>query len=232
MKILKPGVYLFLALLIGSAALLMIHAAMQPGNPSLDMGTILVWTVVAVLSESFSVYYVNGRFFVSPVEAVFYAAYLAGGPLNAGASIFLTFLLIITREEDRYRHLFNTPPRFLLFNISHLMIIMLVLDSLLGLFRSLLPSLRILPVLAMAPLFFTFSCLINAVYYKVEEGSPFRISFKKMFSPFYQTTYPASLAAVIIGYAYPRYGLLSLFMMLTPLFVSLITMKAQARNER
>jgi hypothetical protein len=230
MKIHEPGNYLFLALLIGLAALLMIHAAGQPGTPPLDMRTIAVWTVVAVLSESFSVYFVNGKFFVSPVEAVFYAAYLAGGPLNAGASILLTFLLIVTREENRYRHIFNTPLRFLLFNISHLMIIMLALDAILGLLRFLLPSLRILPSLAMAPLFFTLSCLINAIYYRVEDGSSLRVSFKKMFFPFYRTTFPASLAAVITGYAYPRYGLLSLFMMLTPLFVSLVTMKAQARK--
>ncbi len=232
MKLLKPRVYLFLTLLIGVTALLLVLTLKRPATPEPDLLGIILWTIVAVLSESLSVYYVNGTFFVSPIEAVFYAAYLSCGPLTAAVSISLTFLLIVTRDENRYRHIFNTPLRYILFNIFHFMLIMLILDGFLTLSQALLPSLRILPVLAAAPLFFTLSCLINAALYKVEDGESFTAAFKEMFDPYYQTAFPASLAAVIIGFAYLRYGLLSILIMITPLLVTLITIKAQVRDSR
>ena len=232
LKILKPGVYLFLSAITAITILLLIGVADRDKLAAIDFHAVAVWILVAVLSESLSAYSENGAFFVSPIEAVFYAAYLSCGPLAAALSILITYLLIVTRDENRLRHIFNNPFRYTLFNIFHFMLIMLLLDRIINLFQRLVPSLHILPILAIAPLFFTLSCFLNAVFYKIEDDDSYRISFGDLFFPYYQTAYPASFAAVIIGLAYPRYGLLSIPIIITPLLVTLVTMKAQVRNTR
>lgn len=198
---------------------------------ALKISSIVIWTAAGILSESLSVYYVNGTFYISPIEAVFCGCYLSCGPLAAAICIVLTFLFNITKNEKKYWHILNTAPRYMIFNIFHHILIMLVLHRFIGVF-SLLPfKLELVPAVIIAPLFFTLSCLINALLYKIEDGESFQASFKDIFDPYYQTAFPASFAAVIIAKAYPVYGFLSIVIMLVPLLVTILSFRNQTRGD-
>ncbi len=228
----KLKVYLFLSVLIVSAAAILLFTVEKSDFTALVPADIIIWTIAAVLSESLAIYYVNGSFFISPIEAVFCGCLLSCGPLTAAITISLTFLLIITKDENRFWHIFNTAARYILLNISHHILIMLVLYHGYHFMTSSTANFQIIPAMIIAPLFFTLSCLINAFFYKVEDGEPVKQAFLDMFDPYYQTAVPASLAAVIIAMAYAEYRYFAILILISPFIVTLITMRSEARKSR
>ena len=185
---------------------------------------IFLLSLMGILNESFSVYISRGNIYISTIEAVFFVAYLAGGPLVALICIVATMVFSIQQFEGRYRSILNIPFRLSLFNISHYVVALFILDKAYILVSSLAGGLIIIPALFTAPLLFLLSCGMNALFYKLEEGRRFWHYFTQVFKPFYVEAFSASFAAVIIALAYPRYGLLSVFFFFTPILVARITM--------
>ena len=232
MKFAKPRVYFFLLILIILTAGVFYLTVKKSDFTGLIPADIIIWTLAAVLSESLSVYYASGNVFISPIEAVFYGCCLSCGPLTACICIFLTFLFIVTRDENRLRHIFNTPARYIIFNISHQMLIMLLLYFIYRLLTTALLGLQIVPAIITAPLFFSLSCIINALFFRIEDGTSFKQTFVELFHPYYQAAVPASLAAVIIAMAYASYRYLAILILITPLFITLLSMRTEAGKSR
>lgn len=191
---------------------------------------IFVWAVIGVLNKSFSVYISRGNIYISTIDAVFFVAYLTEGPVLALICIVATMVFSIQKVEGRYRSIFNIPFRLTLFNISHYIIALYILDKTYLVVSASAGGLVIFPALATAPLLFLLSCGMNALFYKLEEGRSFVHYFIRVFTPFYLEAFSASFAAVIIALAYPRYGLLSLFFFFTPIIVARLTMLDKARG--
>jgi len=221
---------LFLLVLSAAALYASVRIVTAGDVTEMDFLAIFVWSLIGVLNESFSVYISRGNIYISTIEAVFFVSYLAGGPAVALICIVATIVFSIRRIEGRARHLFNIPFRLSLFNISHYIVALFVLDRLYMMLHHLTGELVLIPALATAPILFLFSCGMNALFYKLEEGRKFLHYFTRVFKPFYLETISASVAAVIVALAYPRYGLLSVFFFFTPILVARLAMLDKARS--
>jgi len=215
-----PGAALFLFLLFACAAASAICIVSGSDPASIHLATLLVWSLLGVFNESFSVYIPRGNIYISTIEAVFFAAYLSGGALTALICIAVTVLFGIQKKEGGFRHLFSKPFRLTLFNICHYVMILFLVDGGYTFLHRVSGGLVILPALVTAPFFFLFSCLLNALFYKLEEGRSFLNYLKEIFGPYYADALPAGFAAVIIAPTYPKYGLVSVLFFLTPIFVA------------
>jgi len=224
----KAGLFLFVLSMAALYAAVRIAGA---GNVAeMEYPAIFVWALIGVLNKSFSVYISRGNIYISTIDAVFFVAYLAEGPVLALLCIVATMVFSIQKFEGKYRSIFNIPFRLTLFNISHYIVALYILDKIYLVLSSSAGGLVILPALATAPILFLLSCGMNALFYKLEEGRSFLHYFTQVFTPFYLEAFSASFAAVIIALAYPRYGLLSVFFFFTPILVARLTMLDKARG--
>jgi hypothetical protein len=212
-----PGAALFLFSLFACAVVSAVCIVAGGDPASIRPATLLVWSILGVFSESFSVYIPRGKIYISTVEAIFFAAYLSGGAPTALICIAATVLFRIQRKEGGLSHLFSVPFRLTLFNLC---LYFVACDRCYTFLRNLSGGLRILPALVTAPFFLLFSCVLNVLFYKLEERRPFLNYLKEIFGPYYADALPASLGAVIIAPTYPRYGLVSALFFLTPIFVA------------
>lgn len=218
---LKAAVFLTILSLAGAAAavLIIIYNSAQSFNTVQFLIPLFIWIVIGIWSESFTVYLEDGNIHLSPIDAVFYAVYLTSGAVSALIVIPAAMLLRFRRTGLLQGHLLKTPFRLTLFNIAHYILILGVVELV---YSSLcrLTGLSLLPALLSAPLFFLLSCLLNALFYKLEEGRSFFHYLKEIFLPHFINGLSASFAVVIIALAYPRFGFISLFFYFIPVFTT------------
>ncbi len=194
----------------------------------LNPTALIVWALLGILSESFSVHDQRGNIYISTIEAVFFAAYLSGGVLTACVCIAATVLLSFHVEDGKIRHALTTAFRLTLFNLTHFIVALLIVDSV---YRGLVlisGGLLVLPALLTAPVFFLVSCLLNALFYYFEEDRNFMHYLVRVFRPFYMEAVIASSGAVIIALTYPRYGIVSALFFVTPIIMARLTFLERA----
>ncbi len=220
MNVYPRGALLFLIIISTAAVLcaILIFSGSQPADYSISV--IIVWSVLAVLSESFSVYISSGNIYISTIEAVFFGAYLSGGPVASLFCILATALFTVRKQEKGLSYILTTPPRLTIFNVSHFIIILFLVDRLYIYTAAAAGGTSILPALITAPVFFLVSCVFNALFYRLEEGRSFFRYLIDVFKPYYADALPASFAAVIIAITYPEYGVLSVLFFITPIIVA------------
>ncbi len=220
MNVYPRGALLFLIIISAAAVLcaILIFSGSQPADYSISV--IIVWSVLAVLSESFSVYISSGNIYISTIEAVFFGAYLSGGPVSSLFCILATALFTVRIQEKGLSYIFTTPLRLTIFNVSHFIIILFSVDWLYVHIAAAAAGSNILPALITAPVFFLFSCVFNALFYRLEEGRSFFRYLIDVFKPYYADALPASFAAVIIAITFPGYGILSVLFFITPIIVA------------
>ncbi len=195
---------------------------------TIDPAAVLVWSLLGILNESFSVHHRRGNIYISTLEAVFFAAYLSGGPVTALVCIAASLLLSFRIEEGGFRHLFNTHFRLTLFNVSHFIVGLYAVDKVYGLLINLTGGMYILPAIGAAPFLFLISCVLNALFYRLEEGRDFLHYLSQVFKPFYADALTAAFAAVIIALTYPRFGIFSAVFFITPILMARLTFKEKA----
>src|SRR6056297_922209 len=123
----KAGLFLFVLSMAALYAALRIAGA---GNVAeMEYPAIFVWALIGVLNKSFSVYISRGNIYISTIDAVFFVAYLAEGPVLALLCIVSTMVFSIQKFEGKYRSIFNIPFRLTLFNISHYIVALYILDK-------------------------------------------------------------------------------------------------------
>ena len=171
---------------------------------------VLIWIAIGVWSESFSVYLEDGNIHISPIDAVFFAVYLTGGAIAALIVIPATGLLRFRRTGLLPGNMLNTPFRLTYFNVCHYVLILGVVHLVYSTLSN-ATGLNLVPALITAPIFFLLSCILNAIFYKLEEGRSFFHYLKEIFLPHFTNSLAASFAAVIIALAYPQFGFISLF---------------------
>lgn len=180
---------------------------------------ILIWVAIGIWSESYSVYLEEGNIHMSPADALFFAVYLTSGPIAAFIVIIATVLLRFRKTGLSHGNLFKTPFRLTLFNVCHYILILGVVHfSYTKLCH--MTGLKLVPALVTAPLFFLLSCVLNALFYKLEEGRSFLHYLKEIFLPHFINGLAASFAVVIIAMTYPLFGFVSLFFFFIPIFAT------------
>ncbi|MEW5816011.1 MAG: hypothetical protein AB1798_11545, partial [Spirochaetota bacterium] len=163
---------------------------------------LLIWCVLGTICESGAVYLVRGNIYVSTTEAIFVACYLTSGAfvtlLVIGCSMFFHF----SRLDRQVRHVLNTRFRLTLFNLAHYVLILGIADLLYRISGGQIGRFSLIPSMLIAPLFFLLSCILNALFYRLEEGRAF---FKYLLDTF-RTYLPGaslvSLSGVVIALAF------------------------------
>ena len=77
-----------------------------------------------------------------------------------------------------------------------------------------------LPSLIIAPLFFILSCLLNSLFYKLEEGRQFWGYFRDTFVIHLPSASLLSLSSLMVALSFPKFGILALLMFALPLILS------------
>ena len=208
----------FLIILTGFACAAAFLLVQYSNETSLELLPLFIWAAIGIWSESNSVFIDEGNIHLSPVDAVFFAAYLTSGAASALIVILATELLRFRRSGLR-GNLFNTPFRLTLFNVCHYILILGIIHLCYTILEN-TTGLNLFPALFTAPMFFLFSCILNALFYKLEEGRSFFHYLKQIFMPHFMNGLAASFAAVIIALTYPRFGFISLFFFFIPILVT------------
>ncbi len=189
-----------------------------------------VWFLAGILSESLTVYSSKGNIYIAVTDAVFYAAYLCEGVQTAAAVIVVSFIFSIHKGGGKIRFIFNTPFRLTLFNLCHYILILMLIDMVFMFFSKITGGLFLIPAIVTAPFFFLFSCILNALFYKLEEKRNFRKYFADIFLPVLPDALLGSLGAVIVAMAYPVFGSLSVLLAVLPLAVARMAFVKAAEN--
>ena len=210
----------FLIIIGAAAASAVFHYLKNFTPPEGTAVMLLIWCTAGVLCESASVFLSKGNIYISTTDAVFFAALLTAGPEITAAVILCVFLFSVRFTERGIVQLFRIPPRLTFFNICHYIIILWITDSFLLLLKTWTGGAFLLPAVFSAPLFFILSCLLNALFYKYEEGRDFYRYFVDIFRPYLLDALLSSLGAIFIAFTYSDYGPISLLLFLTPFIVS------------
>jgi hypothetical protein len=187
----------------------------------LDFLNISVWCIAGIISESSAVYLSRGNIFASTTEAVFVLSFLISGPPAALVVISVASLFWVGKKEDGYTHVFNIPIRYTLFNISHFIVILGVVTVFYrfigGFFYGGIP---LIPALIVSPLFFVLSCILNSLFYKLEEDTGFFSYLLSTFSRYLPGALMVSLSGIMIAYAYSRFDILSILLFIVPVLLT------------
>jgi len=192
-------------------------------SAQLNTGTLIVWALLGIQNESLAIHDQRGNIYISTIEAVFFAAYLSGGVLAAFVCITATVLFSFRVQDGTIRHALSKPFRLTLFNHTHFIVALLVVDTIFKWLVRITGGLLVLPAFLTAPVFFMVSCFLNALFYYFEEDRDFMNYLIRVFRPFYMDALIASSGAIIISLTYPRYGILSSLFFITPIIMARLT---------
>jgi len=214
----------FLVLLVLSAAFTGYEILIYYGFRDRDIVNILVWSLLGVISESKAVYLKEGNIFASTTEAVFVLSFLISGPAVTLVVISAATLLWVSRKGNGLSYIFNIPIRYTLFNISHFICILggvTLIYRILGGFNSV--SIPLFPAIAVAPLFFVFSCMFNALFYKLEENTGFFTYLLSTFAQYLPGALMVSFSGIMVAFAFSRFGILSIQLFAMPVLLTRLT---------
>ncbi|MFH2114047.1 MAG: hypothetical protein ABIJ86_06035 [Spirochaetota bacterium] len=225
-----PALAFLLALAAGALAALVLMFSSGMWLPASTV-PVLAWCVVAVISESTAVYLPRSNIHVSSTEAVIMAAYLGVGLAGAMAAALCATLLYVSYDEGRIESVFNTRLRLTMFNCSHYMVILLAVRFVYLLLGGKDPSAgalqpALVPAIVAAPLFFLLSCILNAWFYKLEEGRPFIQYLKDDLVRHMPTAFMVSLAAALVAVAYSMAGIMAIALFALPLMLTRLSILA------
>jgi hypothetical protein len=214
------GALAFLVCLAAASSTIVLGyvGALEPG--SIRPESLVLWLIMGAGCESLSVYLSRGNIYVSTVEAVLLASYLVDGPLSCLVAISGASLLAVVKKGSAWKHVFNYPARLTLFNFAHFVVLLWCVDVVYRFASAASGGGRLMPAVMVAPFFFVGSCLLNALFYLLEEGRPFVGYFREVFVPYVPNALLASLAAVLVAMAFPRFGIVSVLLFAAPFIVT------------
>ena len=219
---LRSNIFLFimasLSFFTGYAILLVTNSV------HLNILNIAVWGILGIISESKAVYLTEGNIYASTTEAVFVLSFLISGPAGSLVVIIASTLFWIGKTETGYSNILKTPARYTIFNISHFIIILGIVTvfyrTVGGTFNV---TLHILPAVIVSPLFFILSCMFNALFYKLEDSTPFAEYIVATFKEYLPGAFMVSLSGIMTAFAYRRFNILSILLFAVPLLLTRIT---------
>jgi hypothetical protein len=177
------------------------------------------------------VYLPRSNIHVSSTEAVIVAAYLSIGLGGAMAAVLCATLLYISQDEAGLKTVLTTPFRLSVFNCSHFVLILIVVRTVYLILGGQEPSIEaaqpaLVPAIVVAPLFFLLSCILNAWFYKLEEGRLFMNFLAGDLLRYMPTAVMVSLAAVMVAVAYSTVGAIAVAVFALPLMLTRLSVLA------
>ncbi|ADK80213.1 hypothetical protein [Sediminispirochaeta smaragdinae] len=98
------------------------------GGGDVRLPTLVLWALLGVVSESLSVHNSRGNIYISTTEAVVFGAYITGGTVTGLVTICASLLLWVEIRDGKMRNLFTTPFRLTLFNSTHFIVGLSIVD--------------------------------------------------------------------------------------------------------
>ena len=189
-------------------------------NLNLNILHTAVLCLLGIFAESIAVYQDQKDLYTSMTEAVFVISFLTSGPIATIIVILSSMLFWVELKDGKIFTIFQTRARFVLFNISHYMVITAVICLLFKALGGGWDYFSILPAILCTPLFFLGSCILNALFYKLEGDEPFFAYLSSTFRIYLPGAVMVSFSGVMISLAFERYGWFSLMLFAVPLLLT------------
>jgi putative nucleotidyltransferase with HDIG domain len=186
---------------------------------------VLFWSVLAIVSESFTIVLPNG-IGVSVSFAIYLASIIIGGPLLAIIAAAASYILSVVRTETGFSHIFNIPYYKSIFNISTF-----VLSSgISGLVFSFFSNhhygqFLFAPTILTVIVYLIINSAIMSKLVSLINNKPFFITWTSNFKGVSLSIFAVGMIGIILALAFISYGPTAVVLFFAPLLLARYSFK-------